>query len=408
MRPQELTPEEQLQWLKAGAADVVPEAALADKLRKSRETGQPLRVKLGMDPTAPDLHLGHSVVLRKLRQFQDLGHDVLLIIGDFTAMIGDPSGKSETRKPLTPEDVRANARTYQDQVYRILDRRRAQVVFNNDWLGGMGFADVVRLTSHFTVARLLERDDFSKRFAEGRPIATHEFLYAFAQAYDSVHLEADVEIGGTDQRFNILMGRDIQGSYGLEPQVAVLMPILVGTDGVQKMSKSLDNYVGVAEDPHSMFSKLMSISDALMPNYYSLLTDAPEEEYRSLIRENPMEAKKRLAGTIAGVYHGAAAAARAREAWEQVHSARKLPDEIQEVAIPADAFKEDGRIWLPRLVVAAGLAPSTREARRLVDQGGVSLDGEKATDPDADIPFRDGMVLQVGRRKFARVRRAGS
>jgi tyrosyl-tRNA synthetase len=398
--------EEQLAWLKAGTADVVPEAALAGKLKSAAETGRPLRVKLGMDPTAPDLHLGHSVVLRKLRQFQDLGHEVYLVIGDFTALIGDPSGRSETRKPLTPEDVRVNAQTYVDQVSCILDRERTRVVFNNDWLGSMSFADVIRLTSRYTVARLLERDDFDKRFTENQPIATHEFLYAFAQSYDSVHLRADVELGATDQRFNILMGRDIQESYGQEAQVALLMPILVGLDGVQKMSKSLGNYVGVSEEPLSMFSKLMSIADDVMPNYYELLTSVPAPDYTSLVREQPMEAKKRLAGTIVEQYHDADAARAAREEWERIFSARRMPTDVPDVVIPADAFKEDRTIWIGRLLVAAGLAPGTREARRLVEQDAVSIDGEKLRDPDADVAFRDGMVVQVGRRRFARVRRA--
>jgi tyrosyl-tRNA synthetase len=405
MNPQDLSVQEQVDWLKAGASDVVPVEDLAAKLQRSRDTGRPLRVKLGMDPTAPDIHLGHSVVLRKLRQFQQLGHEVSLIIGDFTAMIGDPSGRSETRKPLSAEEIRANAQTYQDQVFKILDPERTRVVFNNDWLGAMTFADVVKLTSRFTVARLLERDDFAKRFSEHRPIAVHEFMYAFAQSYDSVHLQTDVELGGTDQRFNILMGRDIQGSYGLEPQVAVLMPILVGLDGVQKMSKSLDNYVGVAESAQAMFDKLMSISDAMMADYYALVTDVPRSEYEPLVREQPMEAKKRLAAAIITTYHDAGEAKAAREEWERVHSERKLPEDIPEVSLPPETFKENGRIWIARLLVAAGLVQGTREARRLVDQEAVAINGEKLTDPDAEIEVVDGMVVQVGRRKFARVRK---
>ncbi len=403
MNPQDLSIDEQLAWLKAGALDIVPEAGLVEKLKRSRESGRPLRVKLGMDPTAPDLHLGHSVVLRKLRQFQQLGHEVYLIIGDFTAMIGDPSGRSETRKPLTPEAIQANAKTYAEQVFRILDADKTRLVYNNDWLGPMTFADVIRLTSRYTVARLLERDDFAKRFAGGQPIAAHEFMYAFSQAYDSVHLQSDVELGGSDQRFNILMARDIQGSYGVEAQVGLFMPILVGLDGVQKMSKSLGNYVGIAEDAGAMFGKLMSISDGLMPNYYTLLTDVPDAESAALIAANPMEAKKRLAGAIAATYHGDEAAAAARSEWERVFSQRQRPQEIEEKSIPADAFKEDGRIWIGRLLTAAGLAPSSREARRLVEGDAVQIEGEKITDPDAEIPFRDGMVVQVGRRRFARV-----
>jgi tyrosyl-tRNA synthetase len=405
MNPQDLSLDDQLAWLKAGTTDVVPEADLAAKLRASRLTGRPLRVKLGMDPTRPDLHLGHSIVLRKLRQFQQLGHEVYLVIGDFTALIGDPSGRSETRKPLTADDVRVNAQTYAEQAFAILDPDRTHIVYNNDWLGKMSFADVIALTSRYTVARLLERDDFAKRFAEGRPIAAHEFMYAFAQSYDSVYLKADVELGATDQRFNILMGRDIQGSYGQEAQVAMLMPLLVGLDGIQKMSKSLDNYVGVAEDAQTMFSKLMSISDALLEHYYSLLTDLESPDYMPLLCEQPMEAKKQLAARIAATYHGDDTAAQARAEWERIHSQRAQPTDIPDVTIPADAFKEDGRIWLPRLLTAAGLVQGSREARRMIEQGGVALDGEKLADPDVEIDLRDGMVLQVGRRKFARVHR---
>jgi len=406
MNPLELTLDEQVEWLKAGTADVVPVADLAAKLKRSRETGVPLRVKLGMDPSAPDVHLGHTVVLRKLRQFQQLGHEVILIIGDFTAMIGDPTGKSDTRKPLTPDDVRANAETYALQVFTVLDPERTRLTYNNDWLGAMTFADVVQLTSRYTVARLLERDDFQKRFTENRPIAVHEFMYAFAQSYDSVHLKADVELGGTDQRFNILMGRDIQESHGLPAQVGVFMPILVGLDGTQKMSKSLGNYIGVSEAPSSMFSKLMSISDNAMPEYYRLLTDLPASDYAAGVTGSPMEAKKRLAGTVTAMYHSQTAASEARDEWERVHSRREIPAEMPDVELPADAFKEDGRIWIGRLLTVAGLAPSTREARRLVDQGGVSINGERVTDPDAEIELVDSSVLQVGRRKFARVRRA--
>lgn len=404
MNPQDLSLEEQLEWLKQGTVDIVPLADLAAKLKRSQQTGKPLRVKLGMDPTRPDLHLGHAIVLRKLRQFQDLGHEVILIIGDFTAMIGDPSGRSETRKPLTPEDVKANAATYAEQVFHILDRDRTHLVYNNDWLGPMTFAQVVELTSRYTVARLLERDDFEKRFGEGRPIAAHEFLYAFSQSYDSVHLRSDVELGGTDQRFNILMARDIQQSYGLEAQVGLFMPILVGLDGVQKMSKSLDNYVGLTEPAQTQFDKLMSISDQTMAAYYDLLPEVRGAD-RSLLEQNPMEAKKRLAAAVVSTYHGEEAAGAARAEWERVHSARQAPQDVPEVTLPADAFKEDGKIWIARLLTASGLVQGSREARRLVEQGGVSLNGERVDNPDAEIEVEDGMLVQVGRRKFARVRR---
>src|SRR5947209_4463811 len=290
--------ESQVAALLRGTAGSVPEGGLAAKLAEAERAGRALRVKLGMDPSVPDLHLGHSIVLRKLRQFQDLGHEVHLIIGDFTAMIGDPSGRSETRRQLSAEEVRENARTYEEQYHKLLDPERTRVSFNSEWLGPMRFHDVIRLASTNTVARLLERDDFAKRYREGHAIAVHEFMYAFCQAYDSVALRADVEMGGTDQRFNILMGRDVQREYGQEPQVALFMPILVGLDGVQKMSKSLHNFVGISEPPRSMFEKLMSISDAMMPDYYEYLTERPMDEVRALIAGSPMEAKKQLAQAV--------------------------------------------------------------------------------------------------------------
>lgn len=395
--------EEQLALLRRGTAEIIPEEDLAAKLRRSIETGQPLRVKLGMDPTAPDIHLGLAVVLRKLRQFQDLGHEVILIIGDFTAMIGDPSGKNETRKPLTPDEVRANARTYEEQYCKILNPLRTRVVFNSEWLGRMSFADVIRLTSHGTLARLLERDDFAKRYAEGRPIACHELLYPFCQAYDSVHLRADVEMGGTDQRFNILMGRDLQREYGQEPQVAILMPLLVGLDGVQKMSKSLGNYIGVSEPPSEIFGKTMSIGDELMRTYYELATEIPMDEVERILAGHPMEAKKRLAWTLVAMYHGKEAADEARRGFERVFSQRELPEELPEFVVPAGEFNEQGAIWIARLLTLAGLAGGTREARRLIEGGGVSIDGEKITDPAALVEVRTGTVLRVGRRRFTRL-----
>lgn len=394
---------EQVDWLTAGTADIVPRAELTSRLEEARRTGCRLRVKLGMDPTAPDLHLGHSLVLRKLRDFQDLGHEAILIIGDFTAMIGDPTGRSATRKPLSLEQVRANAETYRQQAFKILDPERTSLVFNNDWLGALRFDDLVRLTSHYTVARLLERDDFAKRAQEQQPIAVHEFLYAFAQAYDSVHLKADIELGATDQRFNILMGRSIQESYDIRPQVAVLMPILVGLDGIQKMSKSLDNYVGLADPPELMFARLMSIGDDLMPGYMGLLTDLGEEGLQ-LAKQDPMAAKKLLARQVTETYHGSEAASAAKEQWERIHSRRELPDEMDEWPAPAELAGESGAVWLARLMVASGLAQGSREARRLIAQEAVRVNGEKVTDPDAEIPLSDGTVLQVGRRRFVRVR----
>jgi tyrosyl-tRNA synthetase len=401
-----MTIDEQLARILRGTRDTVPEAGLAEKLRRAEREGRPLKVKLGMDPSVPDLHLGHSIVLRKLRQFQDLGHEVHLIIGDFTAMIGDPSGRSETRPQLSEAQVRETARTYEEQYHRILDPARTHVWFNSEWLAPLNFADVVRLTATTTVARLLERDDFERRYREGHPIAVHEFMYAFCQAYDSVHLRADVEMGGTDQRFNILMGRDVQREYGIEPQVALFMPLLVGLDGAQKMSKSLGNYVGINEPPAEMFSKLMSISDAMMPEYYELLTERPLAEAQALIASSPMEAKKQLAAAVIETYHGSAAAAAARSAWEGVHSRHELPADMPEVAVPAGEIKPDGTIWVVRLLQVAGLAGGTNEARRAIEQGGVQIDGERCRDPAAEVPLRDGMVVQIGRRRFARVRRS--
>jgi tyrosyl-tRNA synthetase len=393
--------------LRRGTAEILPEEDLAARLRRSAETGKPLRVKLGMDPTAPDIHLGLAVVLRKLRQFQDLGHEVVVLIGDFTAMIGDPSGKSETRKPLTAAEVRQNARTYEEQYCKILDPARTQVVFNSEWLGPMTFADVVRLTSRGTVARLLERDDFAKRFADQRPIACHELLYPFCQAYDSVHLRSDIEMGGTDQRFNILMGRDLQREYGQEPQVAIFMPLLVGLDGVQKMSKSLGNYVGVSELPDQIFGKVMSIGDDLMRTYFELTTDIPMPEVERLLSGHPMEAKKRLAQTLVSMYHGEAAGEKARAEFERVFSQREMPEEMPDIVVPDSERAASGRIWIARLITLAGMAGGTREARRLVEGGGVTLDGDRVTDPAAEVEVRTGSVLRVGRRRFARLVRDG-
>jgi tyrosyl-tRNA synthetase len=398
-----MTVEEQLARLLPGTADIVPEGGLAVRLAQAAREGRPLRVKLGLDPSVPDLHLGHSVVLRKLRQFQDLGHEVQLIIGDFTAIIGDPSGRSETRRPLTPDEVHGNARTYEEQYCRILDPARTRVFFNSQWLGTLTTYEVVRLTSTSTVARLLERDDFSRRFQEGHPIAVHELLYAFCQAYDSVHLRADVEMGGTDQRFNILMGRDVQRAYGQEPQVALIMPILVGLDGVQKMSKSLGNYIGISEPPRRMFEKVMSITDAMMPTFFACLTECAADDVEALIARNPMETKKTLAETVVATYHGAEPARAARQEWEQIHSRREVPDDVPERPIDPAQVDPTGRIWIVRLLQLAELVGGTNEGRRAVEQGAVQIDGQRCADVEARIEFREGMLVQIGRRRFARL-----
>lgn len=404
-----MTIEQQFQAIKRGTIDIVPEEGLKAKLRKSQETGKPLKIKLGIDPTAPDIHIGFAVVLRKMRQFQDMGHQVILIVGDFTASIGDPSGKSETRPMLSGEQIRANAETFTNQFWLILDRAKTTLTFNGDWLGKMTFGDVVRETSRVTVARILERDDFQKRLAQERPVGLHELLYPIAQALDSVEIQADVEIGGSDQRFNILMGRDLQEANGMEPQIGLFMPILPGLDGVQKMSKSLGNYVGVTDAPNDMFGKLMSIPDEVMPDYYTLCTDVPLEEIETIKRDlasgklHPMDAKKRMAREIVTIYHSAEAGTAAQAEFERVFSSREIPQDMPEVTLqPADL--ENGEIRLVKLITLAGLAPSGSEARRLIQSGAVSLDGEKLTDVMGSVAPSNDQVLRVGKLKFARLR----
>ena len=400
--------DEQMEKIRRGTIEIVPEDELRAKLNKAQETGVPLKIKLGLDPTAPDIHLGIAVVLRKMRQFQDLGHEVIIIIGDFTAMIGDPSGVSVTRPLLTSEQIAVNAQTYKEQYCKVLDEAKTRVTYNSEWLGKMTFADVIRTASRMTVARVLERDDFETRLGEGKPISLHEILYPMAQAYDSVVLEADVELGGTDQRFNILTGRDLQQQFGQEPQVAIFMPILVGLDGVQKMSKSLGNYIGISEAPDQMFGKVMSLADELMSMYFELCTDVPLPEIRQMEEGlksgglHPMEIKKRLAREIVTIYHGAQAAEEAQAEFERVFSARELPSEIQPIVVPKSAFR-DGKVWIVRLLVTAGFAPTNSEARRLVEQGAVTLDGEKVSDVNAEMSLKDGQILRVGKLRFGRI-----
>lgn len=387
-----MTPEEQLQLLKRGAAEIISEADLLARLKE----GKPLRVKLGLDPTAPHIHLGFAVVLRKLRQFQDLGHQVVLLIGDFTARVGDPSGRSETRKVLTPEQIAENAATYKEQFSKILDPEKTEVRFNSEWLGQMSFADVITLASRTTVARTMERDDFEKRYREGLPIGLHELLYPLMQGYDSVALKADVEMGGTDQKFNNLVGRTLQKEYDQTPQVVFLMPILEGLDGVQKMSKSLGNYIGITEPPTEMYGKAMSIPDELMRRYFELCTDvAMIEVDRRLKEDHPRDTKRSLARELVRIYHGEEAAQAADDEFIRVFSQRGLPDEMPTVELAASDLQE-GAIFIVKLVVAANLAPSNKEARRKVEQGAVSLDGEKITVVE-NIPVTSGQVLKVGR-----------
>ena len=396
--------DEQLAQIRRGTAQIIPEDALVEKLKKAEKTGTPLVVKLGCDPSRPDLHLGHAVVLRKMRQFQDLGHDVTLIVGDFTAMIGDPSGKSKTRPALTLEETRENGRTYFEQASKILDPDRTTIRYNGDWLGEMSFADVIRLASGYTVARMLERDEFENRYKAGEPISVHEFLYPLAQAQDSVELGADIELGGTDQTFNLLVGRDIQSAVGQEPQVCLTMPILEGTDGVEKMSKSLDNYIGIAEPPEEMYGKTLSIPDDLIFRYFLLATDAPTEELdrlKEFAEQNPRDAKHELAWTIVRMYHGEDAAKAARQHFEQTVIKGGVPADIEKLPVEGDTAS------IVDLMRQAGFAKSNGEARRLVQQNAVSIDDEKVTDPFAEIDLSAApFVLKVGKRRYAQVVRA--
>ncbi|MBI2199159.1 MAG: tyrosine--tRNA ligase [Candidatus Rokubacteria bacterium] len=390
--------DEQMARLRRGTAEIIVEAELIQKLQRARATGTPLKVKLGLDPTAPDLHLGHTVVLQKLRDFQDLGHQIIIIIGDFTGMIGDPTGRSETRRPLSWDEIRANAETYRAQLGKILEMTRTRVEFNSTWLSPLTFEGVIRETAHLTVAQMLQREDFASRYASGRPISLHEFLYPIAQAYDSVALGADVELGGTDQTFNLLVGRDLQRAHEQEPQVALTVPILEGLDGAQKMSKSLGNYVGIAEPAAEMFGKLMSVSDTLMFRYFELVTRISPEEIAGLRRLHPMEAKKRLARIVTAQYHGEAAAAEAEAEFVRVIQNRQVPEIIETVAIVAEG--EGIPVW--KALTAAGIASSNSEARRKMGEGGVRVDGERVVDLERVLGRGSQVVLQLGRR-FKRV-----
>ncbi|GJJ79693.1 tyrosyl-tRNA synthase [Pasteurella canis] len=382
--------------LKRGVDEILSETDLIEKLKENR----PLRVKLGADPTAPDIHLGHTVVLNKLRQFQQFGHEVIFLIGDFTGMVGDPSGKNSTRPPLSREDVLRNAETYKQQIYKILDPQKTRIVFNSSWLGELGTEGMIRLTSNYTVARMLERDDFKKRFSHNQPIAIHEFIYPLLQGYDSVALEADIELGGTDQKFNLLVGRELQKSTGQKPQVAITLPLLVGLDGEKKMSKSLGNYIGVTEAPNEMFGKVMSISDELMWDWYNLLSFRPLTEIAQLKQDvekgrNPRDIKVLLAKEIIARFHSQADADAAEQTFINRFQKGAMPDEMPE-------FTFEGEISLANLLKEAGLVSSTSEANRMVQQGGVKIDGEKIEDAKLVITSSSA-VYQVGKRKFARV-----
>jgi tyrosyl-tRNA synthetase len=373
-------------------------------------SGKPLKVKLGLDPSAPDIHIGHTVVLHKLRQFQLLGHQVQLIIGDFTGRIGDPTGKSETRKQLTEEDVKRNAETYQQQIYKILDPSKTTLFYNSEWLGPMTFAEVVGLSAKVTVARMLERDDFTKRYQSGQPISIHEFFYPLMQGYDSVALESDVELGGTDQKFNLLMGRTLQKEYGKATQAAIMTPLLEGLDGVQKMSKSLGNYIGIDEEPNQIYGKAMSVPDELMAKYYELATDIDNGELTRLKAGladgsvHPRDAKMRLARTFVRMYHGEAASEAAEQHFITVFQQRALPDEIEEIAMPESEL-ENGKIRIVKLLTVLGLQSSGSEAKRSVQQGAVKINEVKIDDPASEVELGDGDVIQVGKRKFVKIKR---
>ncbi|MDD3777071.1 MAG: tyrosine--tRNA ligase [Actinomycetota bacterium] len=400
--------QKQMEIILSGTEDVLIEQELEKLITESINTGRKLKVKLGLDPTAPDIHLGHTVVLNKLRQFQDLGHQAILIIGDYTARIGDPSGRSRLRPKLDPEQIDLNARTYMKQAYKVLNPDQTEMVNNSQWLKQLSFEDVLNLTARFTVARMLERDDFKKRFASSTPIAIMEFLYPIMQAYDSVAIEADVELGGTDQRFNLLMGRELQKEFSQKPQIAITMPILVGTDGVEKMSKSLGNYIGVDEPPQEIFGKVMSIPDDIMLDYFRLVTRIGLEEYKQLEQQlsrgdiNPSLVKRKLAKAVVADFYSQEQAQQAEAEFDLIFKKNQVPDDIEEYKIN----KGDGKIWIVKLLVDSGLVPSNGQARRLISQGAVKLDQEKIGDADLELEAEqlDGKVLQKGKRHFKRLR----
>lgn len=401
--------ERQLDVIRRGVAEIVPEDELKAKVMKSVVAGEPLKIKLGLDPSAPDIHVGHTVVLHKLRQFQLLGHHVQLIIGDFTGRIGDPTGKSEARKQLSEEDVKRNAETYQKQIYKILDPDKTTVYYNSEWLSPMTFADVVNLAAKVTVARMMERDDFTKRYNSGMPISIHEFFYPLMQGTDSVALKSDVELGGTDQKFNLLMGRTLQKENGLDAQIAIMLPLLEGLDGVQKMSKSLGNYIGIDEEPNEIYGKSMSVPDELMIKYYELATDISNDELEGLRKGladgtiHPRDTKMKLAYTFVRMYHGADAADAAQQHFITVFQQRALPEDIAEVVI-SNSDLEAGKIGLIKLLTTLGFAASNGEARRSITQGAVKINEEKLDDLSAEVALKDGDIVQVGKRKFAKIK----
>ncbi|HAR36301.1 MAG TPA: tyrosine--tRNA ligase [Acidobacteria bacterium] len=401
--------EEQLKLLKKGAVEIILEEDLVRKLERSKKENRPLRVKAGFDPTAPDIHLGHTVLLRKMKHFQELGHEVIFLIGDFTGLIGDPSGRSATRPAMTREEINKNAETYKQQVFKILDPQKTIIDFNSRWLGALTSFDIIKLTSKYTVARILERDDFTKRFKAGLPVSVHELLYPLMQAYDSVALKADVELGGTDQKFNLLVGREIQREYGQEPQVILTMPLLEGLDGVEKMSKSLGNYVGINEPPQEMFGKLMSISDELMYRYYELLTDVPTDQIETWKREaregkvNPRDLKAQLARMIVADFWGEAEAQNASEEFDRIFKHREIPEDVEEKIL--EVSKATPQVELVETMFNLGLVPSRGEAKRLIRQGGVYLDGQRVENIDCKLDAtKPEQILKIGKRKFYKIK----
>lgn len=395
---------EQMDSIKRGVVEIIPENELVKKIEKSIKTAKPLNIKLGCDPSRPDLHIGHSVVIRKLAQFQELGHQAILIIGDFTGMIGDPSGRNATRPALTLEATRINGNSYFEQASKILHKEKTKIVYNSEWLSKMSFEDVIKLASKYTVARMIERDDFTKRFKAGEPISVHEFLYPLAQAMDSVAIESDVELGGTDQKFNLLVGRDIQREYGIEPQVILTMPLLLGIDGVEKMSKSYDNYIGISDEPSQIFGRTLSIPDNLIYQYFELATNVSNQKLTAIKSQladgnaNPRDVKRELARTLVTMYHNQEAAEIAQAEFDNIFINKGLPDEIEEFNIG-----ERSEINILDLIILVNFAPSKGEARRLVLQGGVSIDGEKINDAQSSISVKTGMILKVGKRKFIKL-----
>ena len=409
MRGSKMDLSEEMKIIKRGTDEIISEEELENKLINSKNTKVPLRIKQGFDPSAPDIHLGHTVGLRKLRHFQDLGHDVYFLIGDFTGMIGDPSGRSVMRKQLTVEEVKKNAETYKEQVFKILDPEKTIVEFNSHWLEKLSFVDVIQLCSKYTVARMLERDDFANRFQGKKPISVHEFLYPLMQGYDSIALRADVELGGTDQKFNLLVGRDLQREYCQEPQVIITMPIIEGTDGVEKMSKSLGNYIGINESPSDMYGKIMSIPDKLILTYFRLLTDVSNEDIEQISRNmrgkqiHPRDIKKRLAKEIVKIYHGYLLANKAEEHFEQVFQDKLVPKNIPSLIVSSNELKEK-RLWIVKLIKKTKLLNSTGEVIRIIEQGGIRINNMKITKPNTDLIIEEGDILRVGKLHFYRIK----